>query len=351
MPLFRKEIDIERLIHSTKTAIACLIGIFLARFIGLRADQWVVVTIIVVMCGQIYVGSVLQKSMFRFLGTLVGCLFAICTLLSFGDSHPAVGLSIALSSFIFSYVATQNENLVNAGTLGAATTAIIMLGQQPTIHFAIERLLEISVGLLIASVISQFILPIHARTHLRRTQARTLEELRHYYVTCIVTQYADAESIQYQDFDETIVKLLSKQRQLIKESKRELMGEYFDPKRGMQLLQCEKEILRAIDFMHNALINIGPNNPVLNQTNSLRDFNNAITQTLDNLVKALKTSSTPQITLLNSFIELLEHEMEKNFHLITATDLVYFEGFLFSAKILASSLTSATRLLSESFKS
>lgn len=137
--MFENWIDTERLIHSFKTSVACIAGFLLAKIVGLRADQWIVITIIVVMCAQLYVGSVMQKSYLRFLGTIIGCLFATITIIFFGDSFLSILITIALSSFIFSYIATSQESLSYMGTLGAVTTIIIMLGQKPTVIFAGEQ--------------------------------------------------------------------------------------------------------------------------------------------------------------------------------------------------------------------
>src|SRR3990167_8470194 len=158
--MLRKWINIERVIHSIKTAAAVTIGFLLTRLVGFPADQWIVITILVVMCAQIYVGSVIQKAYLRFLGTMIGCLGATLAIVIFGHTSVTVAITLGLASFTFSYIATGQESLSYAGTLGAVTTAIIMLGQSPTITFAAERFLEISVGLFIATVVSQFFLPI-----------------------------------------------------------------------------------------------------------------------------------------------------------------------------------------------
>src|SRR5437588_5452903 len=99
-----KFIDSERLIHSIKTAIACVLGIALTKWIGFSTGQWVVLTIIVLMCAQIYVGSVIQKSYWRFLGTLVGTVIAILALISLGTTNLSIGVTVAISSFLFSYI-------------------------------------------------------------------------------------------------------------------------------------------------------------------------------------------------------------------------------------------------------
>lgn len=343
--MLKKIIDIERLIHSAKSAIACLIGIFLTNIIGAPADQWVVITIIVVMCAQIYVGSVMQKAYLRFLGTLIGCLFAAVTLATVGDTSMAILITIALSSFIFSYLATGQENLTYAGTLGAVTTAIIMLGQQPTIFFAVQRFLEISVGIFIATFVSQYILPINASTHLRRAQARTLEQLRDYYIAAMISYQDNKQTLDYQELDESIVKSLLKQRQLAKESAAEPPGSGFDPEHFMQSLYCEREILRSVTFMHNALTHFTKSKaPQLNQLPDSHMFNETIIQSLNTLIKVIESSDAKGNHIHIPSLNSLKEELQKNMETPTREDLIYIDGFLFSAEILLISLTKLARL-------
>src|SRR5665213_1479789 len=88
----------ERVIHSIKTALACLIGLLLAKLVHFAVDQWLIITIAVVMCGQINVGSMINKSKMRFLGTLSGSLIAGLTIALLGTSTIVVACVIAISS-------------------------------------------------------------------------------------------------------------------------------------------------------------------------------------------------------------------------------------------------------------
>jgi uncharacterized membrane protein YgaE (UPF0421/DUF939 family) len=289
--MLERFINIEYLTHSFKTLIACFIGILLTYIISFPSDQWIVITIIVVMCSQLYVGSVLQKSYLRFFGTLIGCLFAVVALVTFGDNRLAIACTVGLSSFIFSFISVGKENLSYACTLGAVTTAIIMLGQKPTVALAAERFLEISVGILIATLVSQFILPIHARTHLRRAQINTLEKMRNYYKASLTKAGSQLDKLNYLELDEEIVKTLLKQRQLAVESKREPMGAVFNQERFLQKIYCEKEMLRAITFMHIAYVKILKASPNFAFSPALTQFNQEALDAFDAIIKALGEGS------------------------------------------------------------
>lgn len=341
--MFTKYFDIERLIHSFKTMIACLIGLLITHFIGFTGGQWVVVTIIVVMCAQIYVGSVIQKSYFRFLGTLVGCVFAIIAIVTMGDTFWAAAAAIGISSFCFSYLATAKESLTYAGTLGAVTTAIIMLGQDPTVLFAAERFLEISLGIFIATVMSQFVLPIHARTHIKRTQAGTLTALRDYYSACMMLP-RKASLPDYDELEDTIINALSKQRQLAKEAQREPLGESFDQKFFFDSLYCEKEILRSIDFMHHALAHFRDIKELFEGSSALHLFNESVIQAFNTIIHVIETEDRSKEHIHLPAWEQLKVEVEKDQAISLQADPVYVEGFLFAAEQMVSCLKKLAEL-------
>lgn len=347
--LISKFIDTERLTHSVKTAIACLIGLAMTKVINLPADQWVVITIIVVMCAQLYVGSVVQKAYLRFIGTVIGCLFAIVTLLTLGDSHFAIFFIITFSSFVFSYFATTQENSSYIGTLGAVTTAIIMLVPQPTVLFAIQRLMEIGIGLLIATLVSQFILPIRASTHLRRAQAATLRQLRDFYTAAIVTHAEQPDTFDYHELDETIVKSLLKQRQLAKESRREPLSNAFDPDHFMDSLFSEREILRSINFMHSALLRLHKSPIVLELSTSLKMFNETILQSFTTIIRVIETESTFVQSVSDEHIHepslvSFKENFRKDTQVISQDEMLYLDGFVFSAEILADSISKLAKI-------
>lgn len=336
-------IDTERIIHSIKTAIACMIGILFARILGLSADQWIVVTIVVVMCAQIYVGSVIGKAAYRFLGTLIGCLFAVASLLLAGDTFFSIVITMALSALIFSYLATSNENLAYAGTLGAATTAIILLSPMHSIENAIERFLEISIGVLIATLVSQFLLPIHARSHIQRSQAKVLRQLCTYYQTCL-NQDSSGTEPTLEDMDTEIIKSLAQQRQLAKEAGREPLGAFFDKNLFMQVLQCEKEILRSIDFINYTKAHIKNLSILLPDPQRFDAFNKAIMNGLTAIGRMIESSESENKLIDLIPFQQLKTEINKNRAAASSADIIYVDGLLVSAEILVNSMLKLAEL-------
>lgn len=326
-----KQINSERLIHSIKTAIACLVGVLLAKGLGFSVDQWIVVTIVVVMCAQIYVGSVIQKAYFRFIGTVIGTLFAMTSLVLTGDNFLGILLTMAFSGFFFSYLATSGENWAYAGTLGATTTAIILLSATHTIDFAMLRFTEISCGILIATLVSQFVLPIHARSHILRSQVEILTQLKNYYGACCEFNPPQSKE-ELEEIESSIIFSLAKQRQLAKEAGREPLGNPFDQKIFIQVLQCEKEILRAIHFMHLALKKVA----MVNNSKNLPLFNQQILTAFDNIIRLL-TEDENKITPLQ-LIAPNHFFMQFNSEQMQGEEMISFDTFLFTAETLTHNL-------------
>lgn len=301
-------IDTERLIHSFKTALACLAGFAITKALHsyLFFDQWLIVTILVVMCAQLSVGSIVFKSTVRFIGTCIGTLLTAATLITFGDDPLIFAVVIALSGMIASYIATGQQSYSDAGTLGAVTTAIILINPNPTLTLTAERFFEISIGIIIATLVSQFILPIHARTHLRRSQAQALKLFSEYYRNATLTAPTDKEKITA--LDEAIVQSLMTQRKLAKEAKRELLGSKFEPERFQKIMDCEKGILRSIDFLNRIYAELNLHH-LLEKNNEWQQFNLAISDLFNKIAQQVEEPQAPPIQVELPSVSSLEESL------------------------------------------
>jgi len=338
-------LDHDRFIHSIKTAIAALIGFGMMQVIAFRTDQWLVITILVVMCAQMSVGSVFQKSYLRFLGSLAGSIIASITLLVLGPHFLSTAIIVTLSAMIFSYIATSNQNLKEAGTLGAVTVAIILIGPDPTLSTALERFIEISIGILIAACVSQLILPIHARRSLRDNQARTLRLIRDYYSLTLLNRASNLEKQPLEELDEGIVKLLIAQRQLAVDALREPLGKAYNLKVFKHLLWCEKEILRCLTFMHHAYQASPSLKKQLNLSPIVKKFHEDVCLSLEVIAERLEKFhegkvELPSLRPLNEFIETLTTSLRTQ-------EIVNAEGFLFCSQILVARLQRLIMLVRE----
>ncbi len=335
--------DYDRIAHSIKTAFACLIGFALTKIVHFHVDQWLIITIVVVMCAQLNVGSIILKSYMRFLGTLTGSLIAMITLIFFGHEDTPSAVAIALSAMFFSYLATSTKSYNESGTLGIATVIIILVTKDATVITAIERCLEISLGILIAALISQFVLPIHARDHLRRNQATTIRQLRNYYQTTLLTSHKNDGPENLVILDESIAKTLIAQRKLATEAKREKFGAAFSIYYFNQSLWCEKEILRSIAFMFHAYQASPVSKKILTELPGLTEFHHAICDALEKVAAAIEEQqilqpiTIPTIAPLKMALANVAAQEEK----------IYLDGFVFCMEILIARLTLLVELINE----
>lgn len=337
--------DIERVIHSIKTAFACLIGFILTRLIDLPMSQWLIISIVVVMCAQINVGSVINKSYMRFLGTLSGSLLAAITLGIFQNNEIANAAAVTFSALLFSYIATSETSYSDSGTLGAVTVITILLGQHPTITTAAHRFLEISIGILIAALVSQFILPIRARDHLVRAQAKTLNQFREFYIDCLVTESSEEVTAKYMELDEAIAKSLSAQRSLAKQARREPLGTSFDPQHFGRILRCEKEIFRSIVCMRYAYDMLPRGRMVLSHLPAIKHFHQLITETFEKIATAIEQKNFTSASSTIPSLQPVKEAIIAVSKTLSSDDLIYLNGFLFCAELLIVHLTELVILL------
>jgi uncharacterized membrane protein YccC len=339
----------ERVIHGIKTALACIVGFFANSLFGSNGGgPWILITIATVMCAQLYVGSVFKKAYLRLLGTLAGTLMASGAILIAGGNSIGFIIAIAIAGFIFSFFSVDDENLSFAGTLGLVTTIIILLSQHPDLYTAGIRCFEIAIGIVIAGLISQFILPINARTHLKRAQVDTLEQIRQYFLH--VTQPIENQNVDYHELDEAIVKLILKQRKLAKESSPEFIGEKFNSEQFMELLYTEREMLRAITFMHIAFVHHKHLQKLLTDNAAIHSFNERISNVFKNLIDLMRapTSSDKKVHIptLKSIKESLQEPLSHS----STDEHINADGFLFSANILIQGLKNFAKLQKISFE-
>ncbi len=339
-------IDFERISHGIKTAFACLIGFAITRLFYFDIDQWVIITIVVVMCAQLRVGSVIQKASMRFIGTLAGSIIATITLVFFPNNEMAYGIAIALSAIVFSYIATGEKFYADSGTLGAATVVIILINTNPTVKIAAERFLEISLGILIAALVSQFILPVHARKHLRELQAKTMRKLREFFLVNRIAGQGVENLEDYQNLEEGIAQLLIKQRKLSTEAVREPMGEEFKAIRFQQLLRAERGVFRSITTMHYIEQRFKDLNKFFDET-MLKNFEDNIAALFEAIAVCIEEGYQDKMPLslpdINVFKEYV-FELDKK---ISDETIEYVNAYLFSIEMLVDHLGAILNLLKE----
>ncbi len=258
-----RRLDGDRLVHSLKTAIALLFGLLISYLFKLPLQgRWVVITILVVMCAQSRVGAILQKSYMRFLGTVIGASVASLTLWLVYPNVAFTILILCLATAAFSYIADSPSTWSEAGPLGAVTLIIIVISPNPNFYTVMSRFLEINLGIIIALLVSRFIWPLHSRTQLRYIVIDTLSNLKELaqQLEKFTPTNEDTNDKSYEVFENKILNNIGVQKKLFTEVMSESFGRSNLAINFKNILDAEREILRCITLIRNALMKFSDQN-------------------------------------------------------------------------------------------
>jgi uncharacterized membrane protein YccC len=149
------------LIHASKTALAAALCWWLALHFGLHDGYWGAISAIIVL--QSNFGSTVNASRDRILGTVIGAL---------------LGFSFSLFGVLpWNYILAVLTAVIVCGLLGlhsssrlaGVTITIIMLVEKtgPRWSLALERVVEVLLGIVVALAVTTLVLPDRARLRLR----------------------------------------------------------------------------------------------------------------------------------------------------------------------------------------
>jgi uncharacterized membrane protein YccC len=246
---FSRAATAENARQAIKTAVAGLASMYVARLFHLPEGYWAAISALIVM--QSNVGATLSASRTRLAGTAVGAVVGGAFVALWGDSIPGFALAVAVAFFLCFVL-----RLPDSQRLATVTVAIIMLIGRPVSPWtvALHRFIEVSLGILIALVISLTLWPNHARRSLREGLATALMKLGELYQAVIGAAGSgalDALNTQVSDVFRKNVDLLQNALQ-----------EAFGPMRerdSLALLAAQVERLRrAVETLEFALRDSAP---------------------------------------------------------------------------------------------
>ncbi|MGI3163513.1 FUSC family protein [Pseudooceanicola sp. 200-1SW] len=178
--LTRLGFDAPRTLFSARTAVAVCIAFLLAWALGLEHPQWAGMTVWA--AAQPLRGQLLEKSLFRLLGTLSGTIMGVLLVLGM-QLHPAI-LVIGLAAWVGACTAIGNlqRGFVAYGTVLAGYTAAMVAlldsaHPDQVLALGADRLATVLIGVLTASLVGLLWTPVANRADLRATMAELLADL------------------------------------------------------------------------------------------------------------------------------------------------------------------------------
>lgn len=335
-----------RSINSFKTTIACLIGYLIVLFGPLSQPQWIVITILVVMSAQSTFGGVLIKARMRFWGTLAGGLVAVAALLISGHDAWWVAAVLAVSTLFFSYIAGSRSDISAAGVLGGVTVAVILLSQQANVATAMERLLEIVLGIIIAFLVAKYIFPVRAHSSLLKSFSDTVDDLQKHLNRCLEN---DADNLTFSniDLDEQISKAFQTQRTLIHEMA-------FEPgKHSRQILPFQKilnsliKIYRFINMLYYSEHSSQASLSTIKAFGGLDVFQQRVNKFLTQIATALRSDIKDLNNASREFEQYLKNDFASMVKQNKQPDIAAINAFLFAGRLLTQQLVTLAELVNE----
>ena len=183
--LTRLGFDVPRLNFALRTALASALAMAVAWLIGLEHPQWSAMTVWAV--SQPVRGMLLEKSLFRAIGTLIGTLFGVMLVVLCGDNLPLMVLSLSLWVGLCVGVGNLFSGLLSYGTLlsGYSASMVALLNtQQPAGQIFLlgaDRLATVLTGILVGLLVGLLFTPRRAEDDLtgrvRRSTALILQAM------------------------------------------------------------------------------------------------------------------------------------------------------------------------------
>jgi uncharacterized membrane protein YccC len=137
-------------VHSTRTALAAVAAVLVARLFRLPETYWAPLTTLVIT--QSSLGAALAVSGERLLGTALGAVVAAVVAKLFGPSLFVFGASIFVLGLLCAIVRSDRSAYRFAGV---ALTAVLLIPRaNPVWEVAIHRFAEVSIGIAVALILA-----------------------------------------------------------------------------------------------------------------------------------------------------------------------------------------------------
>lgn len=223
--------------HALKTGIAAVLSIMIYQYFDFPRGYWASITTLIVMQSNIDTGSLemtVKVATQRLVGTVVGAIVALGIIFWVPYNYEELLAIIFILIAIFTYITRYYEGFKLAGV-----TALIVLllsdNQSLTHSFALIRVLEIFLGVVIAVVVTVFIWPYRITDHLQERRVARLKQLH----KALIDLLAGEENNQF-DRITTLLQGVEQDKNTIKIAKKGLRN------KNRELLELEDKLERAV---------------------------------------------------------------------------------------------------------
>jgi uncharacterized membrane protein YgaE (UPF0421/DUF939 family) len=158
--------------QAVKTGVAALLCLYITKYLGLTQGYWAAVSSIIVL--QSHMGATIKASLGRFVATAIGAVIGAIFVAFAGNNYVTVAVAITLS-----ILCCASPRLRDGYRLAGSTVVSVMFStkfQSPWAN-SLERFVEVSLGIIVALIISRILWPSRARLHLRNEIQNTFADI------------------------------------------------------------------------------------------------------------------------------------------------------------------------------
>jgi uncharacterized membrane protein YccC len=233
------------LLHAAKTALAAGLCWWLASRLGLHEGYWGAISAIIVL--QSNVGATITASRDRLLGTLIGAVLGFCSTL-YGHLPWNYMLAVLAAVILCGLL-----NLRESSRLAGVTVTIVMLvhaGSHWTV--ALDRVVDVFLGILVALAVSTSVFPARARLRLQDGLAREYLQLSDFFAA-VLRGYRSKPPDELPALREAVLSTMRANNRLIEASRNEPAGS-LGMREGLGLLnQFGRGLLDALIALEFAI--------------------------------------------------------------------------------------------------
>jgi uncharacterized membrane protein YccC len=158
--------------QALRTGIAALLCLYITKFLGLKQGYWAAISAIIVL--QSHMGATVKASLGRLMATAIGAVIGAILVSFEGNSYLSVAVAITLA-----ILCCTPQRLRDGYRLAGSTVISIMFGTKFDSPWAtaLERFVEVSMGIVVALIVAKALWPSHARQQLRKEIQQAFSEL------------------------------------------------------------------------------------------------------------------------------------------------------------------------------
>ena len=279
--MLSRSASLESAKQAVKTAIAGLISLYITNVFHLPEGYWAAISALIVM--QSNVGATLNASRTRLAGTVVGAIVGGVFVALFGTNMMGFALAVAIAFF-----ACDLLRLAESQRLATVTVAIIMLAGRTSSAWiiALHRFSEVTLGILIALLVSLTLWPSHARRSVRQGLADTLLKLAALY-RAVMRNYRIEEVTSIEALKSDVSGAIRKNSGLLQNALQEAFGPLKERESLALLAQQVERLFRAVETLEFAVRDSSSDTYFLNFQTGLEQLEDGVFTTLEALSKSI----------------------------------------------------------------